>query len=107
MAAAAAVDLTQVLQGAQNPDRNVGSQAEQQLKQFETQNLSSYLLSLASEVANSAKPLETRQIAGVLFKNALSPPRNDDRVRAHQARHEHCSWGRSDPESDQACCRQL
>lgn len=78
--AAAAVDLTQVLQGAQSQDRNVGAQAEQQLKQFETQNVSSYLLSLATELANSSKPLETRQIAGVLLKNALSPPRSDDRV---------------------------
>ena len=83
--AAAAVDLTQVLQGAQSPDRSVRAQAEQQLKQFETQSLSSYVLSLATEVANSGKPLETRQIAGVLLKNALSPPRSDDRARPRPA----------------------
>ncbi len=71
---ASATNLTDVLANAQSPDSNTRNQAEQQLKQFQQQNLASYLLSLATEVASDAKPEHTRQMAGLMLKNALDAP---------------------------------
>ena len=69
--AAAAVDLTQVLQGS--PELQTAASAPRPRQQLQTvrgsECLSSYLLSLGTEIANDGKPLETRQIAGVLLKN--------------------------------------
>ena len=72
--AAAAVDITQVLLGASSSDGAVRTQAEAQLKQFQQQNNASYLLSLATEVANASKPEDARQIAGLILKNSLDAP---------------------------------
>lgn len=71
---AAVADVTEVLTGAQSPDANTRNQAELQLKQFQQQNLPSYLLSLATEIANDAKPEHSRQMAGLMLKNALDAP---------------------------------
>ena len=71
---ASATDLSDVLQNAQSPDSNTRNQAEQQLKQYQQQNLASYLLSLATEVSSDAKPEHTRQMAGLMLKNALDAP---------------------------------
>ena len=71
---ASATDVTEILASAQSPDSNTRNQAEQQLKQFQQQNLASYLLSLATEVASDAKPEHTRQMAGLKLKNSLDAP---------------------------------
>ena len=65
---ASATDLSDVLQNAQSPDSNTRNQAEQQLKQYQQQNLASYLLSLATEVSSNGKPEHTRQMAGLMLK---------------------------------------
>lgn len=71
---ASVTDLSEVLQHAQSPDSNTRNQAEQQLKQYQQQNLASYLLSLATEISSNAKPEHTRQMAGLMLKNALDAP---------------------------------
>lgn len=65
------VDITQILVNAQSPDARLRNQAEEQLQQFSEQNYAAYLFTLASEIANKEKPLEARQIAGIILKNAL------------------------------------
>ena len=77
---AAAVDITAILQSTQSLNAEQRGSAEQQLKQFEEHQLAVYLVSLASEVGNNAKPPEARQIAGVVLKNALSAPNAERRV---------------------------
>ena len=71
---AAAVDISDILNSAQNQDANTRNQAELQLKQFQQQSLASYLLSLATEIAADNKPEHTRQMAGLMLKNALDAP---------------------------------
>ncbi|KAK9860363.1 hypothetical protein WJX84_011194 [Apatococcus fuscideae] len=71
---AQALDITSALLNAQNPDPTVRNQAEEQLSSFRSRDLASYLLSLASELANNQKPAESRQIAGLLLKNSLDAP---------------------------------
>lgn len=65
------VDLTEILTKAQDPDPTNRNQAEQQLKQLQQHNAASYLLSLATELANDQKPEPNRQMAGLVLKNAL------------------------------------
>lgn len=77
---AAAVDITTFLQSTQSLNAEQRGNAEQQLRQFEEQQFAVYLVSLASEVANNGKPPETRQIAGVVLKNALSAVTAEKRV---------------------------
>lgn len=78
---AQALDITSALQNAQNPDPTVRNQAEEQLSSFRSRDLASYLLSLASELANNQKPAESRQIAGLLLKNSLDAPSEANKVR--------------------------
>ncbi|KAF2299305.1 hypothetical protein GH714_031430 [Hevea brasiliensis] len=66
-----AMEVTQVLLNAQSIDGNVRKHAEESLKQFQEQNLSSFLLSLSSELANDEKPVDSRKLAGLILKNAL------------------------------------
>ena len=75
------MDITPLLQHAQNPDAAVRNQAEQQLKQLEEQNAAAYLSALASELANSQKPADARQIAGLILKNALDAGDEKKKVR--------------------------
>ena len=65
------MEITPLLQAAQSPDAAQRNQAEQQLKQLEEQNAAAYLSALATELANSQKPADARQIAGLILKNAL------------------------------------
>lgn len=76
-------NLTQALQAAQSPDAALRNQAEQQLKQLEEQNAAAFLSALASELANSQKPADARQIAGLILKNALGA--TDDTKKARCA----------------------
>lgn len=63
--------LTPVLQHAQSADATLRKQAELQLQAYQQQDYAGYLVALVSELANDAKPPETRQIAGLLLKNLL------------------------------------
>ncbi|XP_074291728.1 importin subunit beta-1-like [Silene latifolia] len=65
------MEITQVLLNAQSVDGSVRKHAEETLKQFQDQNLPSFLLSLAGELANEEKPAESRKLAGLILKNAL------------------------------------
>lgn len=64
-------ELTPVLQHAQSADSSLRTQAELQLQAYQQQDYAGYLVALVSELANDAKPPETRQIAGLLLKNML------------------------------------
>ncbi|GAU11834.1 hypothetical protein TSUD_75850 [Trifolium subterraneum] len=66
-----AMEVTQILLNAQAVDGGVRKQAEDNLKQFQEQNLPSFLISLAGELANDEKPVESRRLAGLILKNAL------------------------------------
>lgn len=66
-----ALEVTQILLNAQSPDGTVRKIAEDNLKQFQEQNLSSFLVSLSHELANNDKPPESRRLAGLILKNSL------------------------------------
>ncbi|KAK4802551.1 hypothetical protein SAY86_000754 [Trapa natans] len=66
-----AMEITQILLNAQAVDGGVRKHAEDNLKQFQEQNLPSFLLSLAVELANDEKPVESRKLAGLILKNTL------------------------------------
>lgn len=66
-----AMEVTQILLNAQAVDGTVRKQAEESLKQFQDQNLPSFLFSLAGELSNDDKPVESRKLAGLILKNAL------------------------------------
>ncbi len=70
-------DITPVLQAASSADQQVRNAGEAQLQQAEQQNPSAYMAALASELANSEKPADIRQIAGILLKNSLDAPGAD------------------------------
>lgn len=64
-------EVTQILLNAQSVDGTVRKQAEESLKQYQEQNLPGFLLSLAGELVNDEKPVESRKLAGLILKNAL------------------------------------
>ncbi|CAN0876315.1 Importin subunit beta-1 [Linum grandiflorum] len=66
-----AMEVTQVLLAAHSADANVRNQAEDNLKQFQAQNLPSFFLSLSWELANDEKPADSRMLAGLILKNEL------------------------------------
>ncbi|GLT90721.1 hypothetical protein SLE2022_086400 [Rubroshorea leprosula] len=66
-----AMEVTQILLNAQSIDSTVRKQAEENLKQFQEQNLPGFFVSLAGELANDEKPVESRKLAGLIQKNAL------------------------------------
>lgn len=66
-----AAEVTQILLNAQSVDGTVRNQAEESLKQYQEQNLPGFLLSLAGELVNDEKPVESRKLAGLILKNAL------------------------------------
>ncbi|PON42505.1 Importin subunit beta-1s [Parasponia andersonii] len=66
-----AMEITQFLLAAQSADANVRTGAEANLRQFQEQNLSAFLLSLSFELANNDKPIESRRLAGIVLKNSL------------------------------------
>lgn len=91
MAGPALVDVTQVLLGAQNADESVRKQAEEYVKQLQTTNYPSFMLSMASELANPGKPNDARRLAGLVLKNALDA-KEDARKRELQQH-----WIQCDP----------
>ncbi|KAK1325865.1 Transportin-1 [Acorus calamus] len=66
-----AMEITQILLNAQAVDGTVRKHAEQNLKQFQDQNLPGFLLSLSGELANNDKPVDSRKLAGLILKNTL------------------------------------
>ncbi|GMH29621.1 hypothetical protein Nepgr_031464 [Nepenthes gracilis] len=64
-------EITQILLNAQSVDGTVRKHAEESLKQFQDQNLPSFLLSLSGELVNEEKPVDSRKLAGLVLKNAL------------------------------------
>ncbi|KAJ4951417.1 hypothetical protein NE237_028249 [Protea cynaroides] len=66
-----AMEVTMMLLNAQSVDGTVRKHAEERLKQFQEQNLPSFLLSLSGELANDEKPVDSRKLAGLILKNAL------------------------------------
>uniref|UniRef100_A0A2P2J5M7 Uncharacterized protein MANES_08G095300 n=1 Tax=Rhizophora mucronata TaxID=61149 RepID=A0A2P2J5M7_RHIMU len=66
-----ALEITQFLLSAQSADTKVRTEAEATLRQFQEQNLPLFLLSLSVELANNAKPNESRRLAGIVLKNSL------------------------------------
>eukprot|EP00268_Persea_americana_P036497 TRINITY_DN35981_c0_g3_i4.p1 TRINITY_DN35981_c0_g3~~TRINITY_DN35981_c0_g3_i4.p1 ORF type:complete len:871 (+),score=200.80 TRINITY_DN35981_c0_g3_i4:478-3090(+) len=66
-----ALEVTQILVSAQSADGNIRSAAEGNLRQFQEQNPSLFLLSLSVELANNEKPSESRRLAGIILKNSL------------------------------------
>ena len=64
-----AMEVTQILLNAQSIDGNVRKHAEDSIKQFQEQNLPSFLLSLSGELANDDKPVESRKLAGLRSKS--------------------------------------
>ncbi|KAF9602487.1 hypothetical protein IFM89_028501 [Coptis chinensis] len=66
-----AMEVTQVLLNAQSVDGTIRKQAEESLRQFQEQNLPSFLLSISGELANEEKAVDSRRLAGLVLKNAL------------------------------------
>ncbi|KAA8517453.1 hypothetical protein F0562_017746 [Nyssa sinensis] len=64
-------EITQFLLSAQLADAKVRTEAEGNLRQFQEQNLPSFLLSLSVELSNNEKPIESRKLAGIVLKNSL------------------------------------
>ncbi|XP_057415183.1 importin subunit beta-1-like [Lotus japonicus] len=79
-----AMEVTQILLNAQAVDGAVRKQAEDNLKQFQEQNLPSFLYSLAGELANDDKPAESRKLAGLILKNALDAKEQHRKVELIQ-----------------------
>jgi importin subunit beta-1 len=64
-------ELTDILQGCQNPDAAIRTQAEQALTHAQNTNFPQFALALATELHNEEKPINVRQLAGITFKNLL------------------------------------
>lgn len=65
------LEVTQILLNAQSIDGGVRKLAEENLRQFQDQNLPAFLLSLSRELADDGKPHESRKLAGLILKNCL------------------------------------
>lgn len=64
-------DFTAILLSAQSADDNQRLPAEASIKNFEQTNLAQYVASVCMELASESKPAASRQLAGILLKNAL------------------------------------
>ena len=78
---AAVPDLTAVLASAQSPDAATRQAAEASLKAASEADPAAFLAALAAELAGEGRPPETRQIAGLILKNALDAPSEAKKVR--------------------------
>jgi len=65
------VGITSVLQSAQSPDATLRGQAEQHLQQLRENNHAQFVMSLAEELCEESKPIDTRRLAGLILKNEL------------------------------------
>jgi len=79
------MDLTQLLINAQSTtDAAAREVALTQLTQLEEQNLVHLLGSLCGELRNEAKPVELRQLAGIMLKNAVAGRSEGEKARRAQ-----------------------
>ncbi|KAE8661030.1 Importin subunit beta-1 [Hibiscus syriacus] len=76
-----AMEITQFLLAAQSADAKIRTEAEASLRQFQEQNMPVFLLSLSVELSNNEKPVESRRLAGIVFKNSLDAK---DAIRKEQ-----------------------
>lgn len=88
---AAAPDITQYLLQAQHLDAATRTAAEDQLKLFQEQNFPGFISAVSQELANSAKPPDSRRLAGLILKNALDAK---DEARKREL---HARWTALDP----------
>lgn len=86
-----AVDVTQLLLQAQDPDAVVRNQAEHSIQEFQDKNYPGFLISLAAELGNVNKPPDSRRLAGLVLKNNLDA-KEEARKADLQRR-----WGTVDP----------
>jgi importin subunit beta-1 len=87
---AAPVEVTQLLLHAQDPDPNIRTLAEQKIASFQEHDYPGFLASLAAELSSSAKPADSRRLAGLVLKNTLDA-KDEARKAELQAR-----WGAVD-----------
>lgn len=78
------MEITQFLLNAQSIDGFVRNLAEENLNHFEEQNFPTFLVSLAGELANDAKPVDSRRLAGLILKNALDAKEQNRKVEQVQ-----------------------
>ncbi len=77
------VGITSVLQSAQSPDATLRGQAEQHLQQLRENNHAQFVASLAEELCEESKPIDTRRLAGLILKNELDARDEARKVSAH------------------------
>ncbi|KAG8528831.1 uncharacterized protein KY384_006520 [Bacidia gigantensis] len=95
------MDVNQVLQNTFSPDATARQNAEQQLNQAAEGNFSTYLTTLAKELANEDAQSAIRQAAGIALKNAFSA-RDYTRLKDTQSR-----WLQSVDAATKSSVRQL
>ena len=87
------MDLTPILSAAQGADAAARQAAGQQLAALEAQNFGGFMALLVQELASEAKPAVTRQLAGLIMKNAVY---SDDAARCEEKAGK---WEAVDPSS--------
>eukprot|EP00002_Diphylleia_rotans_P030110 TRINITY_DN6171_c0_g1_i6.p1 TRINITY_DN6171_c0_g1~~TRINITY_DN6171_c0_g1_i6.p1 ORF type:complete len:674 (+),score=162.57 TRINITY_DN6171_c0_g1_i6:111-2132(+) len=83
-------DLSQILLASQSPDPNIRQAAEGMLLTAESSNFPAYLTALAVELASNDKQPQSRQLAAIIFKNALHAKQTSQRDAYHER------WGNVD-----------
>eukprot|EP00741_Cyanophora_paradoxa_P021338 tig00021348_g20597.t1 len=78
-------DITAILLAAQSPDATIRQNAEKQLKAAEESNFPGFLTTLTAELASEEKPADSRRLAGLIIKNALSAKDEQRRMQLFQA----------------------
>lgn len=78
------MDLTTILQAAQSADAVQRQKAEEQIRSLEAQNYPAFLGVLVDELDNEGKPQTTRQLAGLVLKNALSAKEDAQLLAKHE-----------------------
>eukprot|EP00698_Gefionella_okellyi_P016246 TRINITY_DN4646_c0_g1_i1.p1 TRINITY_DN4646_c0_g1~~TRINITY_DN4646_c0_g1_i1.p1 ORF type:complete len:848 (-),score=205.25 TRINITY_DN4646_c0_g1_i1:134-2677(-) len=78
------MDITQILVATTSNDAGTRQAAESQLQAVEAQSLGVLLGTLTSELANEAKPAESRRLAGILTKNYLTAKESTRKQQVQQ-----------------------
>lgn len=73
-----------MLLNAQSVDSAARKHAEENLRQFQEQNLPGFVLALSGELATNEKPVESRKLAGLILKNALDAKEHHRRLELTQ-----------------------
>jgi importin subunit beta-1 len=75
------MQLTQCLQNAQSTDKATREQAEAYIRRIEEENWGAFVAGLSQELINESNPDVSRQMAGLLLKNALDAKDSHVQVR--------------------------